>query len=115
MITNNFKVIPVIDILNSEAVHAVKGERANYKPLVSKLINSTNPYDIIQHLNSIYGVKNFYIADLDSILDNNPNLHILAKIMKIPRINIIIDPGIKDSKDVLLFSEFNIHKIITFS
>ena len=28
-----FKIIPVIDILNSEVVHAVKGEREKYKPL----------------------------------------------------------------------------------
>jgi phosphoribosylformimino-5-aminoimidazole carboxamide ribotide isomerase len=108
----SFKIIPVLDILNSEAVHAVRGERSNYKPLISKLIKSTNPYEIIQHLNSMYSIKNFYIADLDSIIKNNPNLDLLLKILNIPEIDIIIDPGIKVSKDVLFFSKFNIQKII---
>ena len=34
---NNFKIIPVIDILNSKAVHAKKGERTKYKTLKSNL------------------------------------------------------------------------------
>ncbi|MHA2008688.1 MAG: HisA/HisF-related TIM barrel protein [Promethearchaeota archaeon] len=107
-----FKIIPVIDILNSKAVHAVRGERTRYQPLESKLFNSTNPYEIIQHLNSKYSVKYFYIADLDSIIDNNPNLRLLLKILSISGIKIMIDPGINSSKDILFFSKFNIQKII---
>ncbi|MFW9865821.1 MAG: HisA/HisF-related TIM barrel protein [Candidatus Thorarchaeota archaeon] len=109
---NTFKVIPVIDILNSEAVHAVKGERANYKPLSSKLFNSSEPLEIIKTLKSKYGCSEFYIADLDAIIENSPNLILLKKILRIPGIKLIIDPGIVDSKDILLYSKYKLHKII---
>ena len=47
-----FKIIPVIDILNSKAVHAVKGEREKYKPLKTVLIKSTDPVEITKQLKS---------------------------------------------------------------
>ena len=45
---SQFEIIPVIDILNSKVVHAVKGERSKYKRLRSYLFNSSNPKDIIK-------------------------------------------------------------------
>ncbi|MFW9773306.1 MAG: HisA/HisF-related TIM barrel protein, partial [Candidatus Thorarchaeota archaeon] len=107
-----FKVIPVIDILNSEAVHAVKGERDRYKPLTSKLFKSHNPEEILQFLISNYGFKEFYMADLDAIVNKKPNLQLLTKILGIPKIKIMIDPGIVNSKDVILYSKFDLNKLI---
>ncbi|MHA2392944.1 MAG: HisA/HisF-related TIM barrel protein [Promethearchaeota archaeon] len=109
---NKFKVIPVLDILNSEAVHAVKGERNSYKPLTSKLFNSHNPVEILQLLISEYGFYEFYIADLDAIVNNNPNFQLLTKILRIPGIKIMIDPGIVNSKDILLYSKYKINNLI---
>ena len=107
-----FKVIPVIDILNSEAVHAIRGERKSYKPLISKLFKNSNPLDIIEVLASNYKFKDFYIADLDAIINNKPNFHLLNKILGISNINIKIDPGIVDITDILPFSKFDNNKII---
>ncbi len=109
---NGFKVIPVLDILNSTAVHAVKGERAEYKPLLSKLIKSTNPLEIIQLLNSKYSINEFYIADLDAIINQNPNLQLLSSILRIPGVKIMIDPGIANTADILQYSKYNINKLI---
>jgi len=72
----NFKIIPVIDILNSKAVHAIKGERAKYKPLESKLIKSSDPIEIIKVLKQEFNFREFYIADLDAIIKNRPNLEL---------------------------------------
>lgn len=102
----------MIDILNSEAVHAVKGERDRYKPLTSKLFKSHNPEEILQFLLSNYGFKEFYMADLDAIVNKKPNFQLLTKILGIPKIKIMIDPGIVNSKDVILYSKFVIHKLI---
>jgi len=109
---NDFKVIPVLDILKSTAVHAIKGERAEYKPLVSKLIKSSNPLEIIQLLNSKYSISEFYIADLDAIINQNPSIQLLNSILKIPKIKIMIDPGIVNTEDVIQYSEYNINKLI---
>ena len=109
---NEFKVIPVLDILNSTAVHAIKGERAEYQPLSSKLIKSSNPLEIIQLLNSKYSIDEFYIADLDAIVNQNPSIQLLSSILKIPEIKIMIDPGITNTEDILQYSKYNINKLI---
>ncbi len=109
---SSFRIIPVIDILDSKAVHAIKGERAKYKPLESKLINSSDPIEIIKLLKQKFNFREFYIADLDAIINYSPNLEILSKILKIPEIEVIIDPGIKDKEDLLKYSKYNIKKII---
>jgi phosphoribosylformimino-5-aminoimidazole carboxamide ribotide isomerase len=107
-----FKVIPVIDVLNSEAVHAIRGERESYKPLASKLFKTSNPLDILKVLASKYKFKDFYIADLDAIINDKPNIHLLNKILKFSDINIMIDLGVVDINDILYFSKLDINKLI---
>ena len=68
---SNFRIIPVLDILDSKAVHAIKGERAKYKPLNLKLMKSSNPVEIVEFLNKEFNFKEFYIADLDAITKKN--------------------------------------------
>ncbi|MFX1493293.1 MAG: HisA/HisF-related TIM barrel protein [Promethearchaeota archaeon] len=109
---SNFKIYPVIDILNSIAVHAVKGERDNYQPLKSPLFNTSEPFDIIRNLKEKFNINQFYIADLDAIIKQKPNFRILENILKIENIDIIIDPGIKSINDLRQFTEFKIESII---
>jgi len=109
---NSFRIIPVIDILNSEAVHAIKGERAKYKPLKSKLFNSSDPVEIIEILKEKYNFNEIYLADLDAILRKKPNFDILSKISDIQNLDIILDPGIIKKEDLLNFSDIKINKLI---
>ena len=109
---SNYKIFAVIDILNSTAVQAIKGERDNYQPLKSPLFNTSEPFDIIRNLKEKFNIKQFYIADLDAIIKQKPNLRLLKKILEIENIEIIVDPGIKNINDLELFSEFNIESII---
>lgn len=108
----SFKIIPVIDILNSEVVHAIRGERKLYKPLKSYLLNSSNPIEVIKHLHLMYNFKEFYIADLDSIINDHPNFDLYEDLLKFSNIKIMIDPGIKDKNDLLIFSKFQFGKLI---
>lgn len=109
---SNFKIFPVIDILNSTAVHAIKGERDHYQPLKSPLFNTSEPLDIVRNLKEKFNIKQFYIADLDAIIKQKPNFRILKKILEIENIEIIVDPGIKSSNDLKKYSEFKIESII---
>jgi len=109
---SNFKIIPVLDILNSTVVHAVRGERKKYKPLRTNLFDSCDPLKILEEFKHKYDFSEFYIADLDAIMKKQPNLELLAKILKIPNIKIIIDPGIKSSEDIYLFSKYSVEKLI---
>ncbi len=107
-----FNIIPVIDILNSTAVHAIKGERINYKPLKSKLFQSSNPVDIVRTIKKKYNFHEFYIADLDSIIKGIPNVQLVNKILDISKIDLILDPGIVDLKGVNHFKALKIKSLI---
>ncbi len=109
---NRFRIIPVIDILCSQAVHAIKGERENYKPLKSVLINDSNPIQVASKLKNKYLFNEFYIADLDAILQRKPNITILSKILDIPGIEIIIDPGIKTKKNIEKYFRHNLKSLV---
>ncbi|MBY9008940.1 MAG: hypothetical protein KGD74_03630 [Candidatus Lokiarchaeota archaeon] len=109
---NKFRIIPVIDILNSQAVHAIRGEREKYKPLKSVLINDSNPIRIVLKLKNEYLFNEFYIADLDAILQRKPNITILSKILDIPGVEIMIDPGIKTKKNAEKYFIFNLKSLI---
>jgi phosphoribosylformimino-5-aminoimidazole carboxamide ribotide isomerase len=109
---SNFRIIPVLDILDSKAVHAKKGERADYKPLNLKLIQSSNPIEIVELLNQKFNFKEFYIADLDAIIKKKPNFEILLKILDIPNIKVMIDPGIVNKDDLLTYSKLKLNKLI---
>ena len=109
---NKFRIIPVIDILNSQAVHAIKGEREKYKPLKSVLINDSNPTRIALKLKNKYLFNEFYIADLDAILQKKPNITIISKILDIPGVEIMIDPGIKTKKNAEKYFKLNLKSLI---
>lgn len=108
----NFKIIPVIDILNSKVVHAHKGQRDKYKPLKTYLTKSVEPIDLINLFKNKFNLNTIYIADLDAIMKKKPNFPILSKISKIENIEIMIDLGISDYEDVLPFLDFNFKYMI---
>ncbi len=109
----NFRIIPVLDIFKTKIVHAVKGERSNYKPLISKLFNTSNPMKIVEIMVLNYNFTELYIADLDSIVNKKPNLDLLLKINKaFPHLKIILDPGISNLEEISLFSQLTLNKLI---
>ncbi|MFX0032387.1 MAG: HisA/HisF-related TIM barrel protein [Candidatus Hodarchaeota archaeon] len=109
---NFFKVYPVIDILNSIAVHAIKGERDKYRPLKSSIINTSEPIEIILWLKKKANLKQFYIADLDAIIHKKPSIEIIKKLLDFEDIEIIIDPGIRTTEHLKFFSDLDLSNII---
>ncbi|MBY8988232.1 MAG: hypothetical protein KGD61_07240, partial [Candidatus Lokiarchaeota archaeon] len=99
-------------ILNSEAVHAIKGEREKYKPLRSVLVKSTDPVKIIKKVKNESLIHEVYIADLDAILRRKPNFSLLTKILNIPEIKVLIDPGIILAKNILEYSNYGLGSLI---
>ena len=107
-----FRIIPVIDILNSEAVHAVKGEREKYRPLKSVLIKNSDPLEIVKEIQKKTSINDVYIADLDAILRREPNCPLLSKILKIPDIKVMIDPGIILAPNIAEYASYDLDSLI---
>jgi len=87
------KIIPVIDILNSKVVHAVKGRRLNYQPLESILFKSTEPLEVAKGFKAL-GFNELYIADLDAIIDCSMNFQTLKSIANETSLKLMVDAGI---------------------
>ena len=67
------KVIPVIDLLGGEVVHAQQGQRSSYRPIRSPLCNSSEPLDVVRGYRSLFDFTELYIADLDAIQSTASN------------------------------------------
>ncbi|MHA1697211.1 MAG: HisA/HisF-related TIM barrel protein [Promethearchaeota archaeon] len=91
---DNFRIIPVIDIKDGVAVHAVKGMRNQYKPVLCPWCKSSDPLDLAKQYRSVFGLKDLYIADLDSIMHERMNTKIYEKIIKQCDGRIMVDSGI---------------------
>ena len=89
------EIIPVIDIRQNQVVHAIKGQRQNYRPLQSSLCNSHSPEDIVQVFIDSYPFKTIYIADLDAIQDTSNNEQLIEQLLdKFQSVSFWVDQGI---------------------
>ena len=72
MLESHFRVIPVLDVKNGQAVHAVGGIRSHYRPLQSLLHPSCEPLELARAYRDLLGLRELYLADLDAISGNDP-------------------------------------------
>jgi len=89
-----FRIVFVLDILNGSAVHAVRGERAKYKPVKSRVCDSSNPLDIISFLKP----GEIYVADLDRLQHFGDNFELIRKISS--KAKTMVDAGAENMGDV---------------
>ncbi|NJD53314.1 MAG: phosphoribosylformimino-5-aminoimidazole carboxamide ribotide isomerase [Candidatus Methanoperedens sp.] len=90
-----FRIIFVMDILNGIVVHAVRGERAKYRPVEnSRICDSSDPLEMI----STIMPSQVYIADLDHIQEFGDNFGLIEQISR--KTNTMVDIGVKNMDDV---------------
>jgi phosphoribosylformimino-5-aminoimidazole carboxamide ribotide isomerase len=108
------RLIPVIDLLGSRVVHAVRGEREHYKPVKSVLCQIPDPLAVASAFRDQLGLKEIYIADLNAIqgapLDSHRKL--IAGLAQRERMQIILDAGIADVEDARDWLDLGIRKAV---
>ena len=87
------KIIPVIDILNKNVVHAFKGQRNNYQPIESILFKSTEPLEVAKGFEAL-GFNDLYVADLDAIIDCSSHFQPLRSIADETGLKVMVDAGV---------------------
>ncbi|MDT8407106.1 MAG: HisA/HisF-related TIM barrel protein [Methylococcales bacterium] len=95
------QLIPVIDVLNGQAVHARRGQRYAYQPLRSALTPSARPEALLEALLKLYPFPLFYLADLDALtgrVDHGETLIALAG--RFPAQHFWLDAGFKTYPDL---------------
>jgi phosphoribosylformimino-5-aminoimidazole carboxamide ribotide isomerase len=73
MLGKSMLIIPVIDVRHGLAVRAVRGDRSNYRPIVTPLSASADPVDVVRGYMRLFPFKALYIADLDGIEGRGEN------------------------------------------
>ncbi|QDT91050.1 HisA/HisF-related TIM barrel protein [Gimesia algae] len=98
------KIIPVLDILNQTVVRGVGGQRDTYRPIQSGLTRSSQPLDIAQALKEEFGFSEFYVADLDAILQQMLNLNLYQSLLE-AGFTFLLDCGLHSAADSLSLSK----------
>jgi phosphoribosylformimino-5-aminoimidazole carboxamide ribotide isomerase len=91
------RIIPVIDVQGGVVVRGIAGRRAEYRPLVSRLTNSTEPAAVAAAIRQRLGFEEFYLADLDAIDGGRANVALYAEISG----RLMVDAGIRDAASAL--------------
>ncbi|HEV3122290.1 MAG TPA: HisA/HisF-related TIM barrel protein [Isosphaeraceae bacterium] len=90
------RVIPVIDLKAGQAVHAIAGERAHYRPVLSSLHAGSSPLGLALAYQSALGLSEIYLADLDAIAGAPPSLA-LYETLAASGFALWVDAGVRDS------------------
>ncbi len=108
------RVIPVIDLLKGQVVHAVKGLRQNYKPIKSVLCNAPDPLKVAQAFHTLLNLNEVYIADLDAI--QNPhqahNRGIIAEIASREGMDVLLDAGVSNIAGIRELIDCGVCKVV---
>ena len=98
-------LIGVIDLKNGKAVHAIAGQRDDYQPIryAAARVVDGNPIRLAEFYLGL-GLTRLYIADLNGILDQTPQIDLIKT---------IIDQLTTDSTEVFL--DVGVHTRFDFS
>jgi phosphoribosylformimino-5-aminoimidazole carboxamide ribotide isomerase len=91
------RVIPVLDLLDGHAVRAVRGDRANYRPVQSSLCATSEPLAVAHALLAASGADTLYVADLGAIVAQRADTSTLAALCE--GLNNLNPPGTSASSN----------------
>jgi len=88
------RIIPVIDLMGGEAVRAIAGRRADYRPLETPLAALSDPCAVAEGFLRLFPFQTIYLADLDAILEQGGNEQALARLAAaFPKLEFWLDRG----------------------
>ncbi len=100
-VVSMFTVIPVVDLLDGQVVHARRGERGGYRPIETPLSPSAAPEQVVRGLRNVFPFAVIYIADLGAILQRGDHREqIDALIAHFPTVSWWVDAGIRKGEDL---------------
>lgn len=88
-------LIAVLDLLDGIVVRGVAGRREEYRPVRSCLTAETEPLAVARAFRERLGLDRLYVADLDAILADRPNVPIYRRLIA-DGFQILVDAGLRD-------------------
>lgn len=106
----SFRVIPVIDLKDGMAVHAIAGRRDQYRTLRSVWQATASPIALAVALHEGLGVDCLYVADLDAIEGTPADLALHDRLASLGR-EVWLDAGIRDRTSLEPFMRPSLHAV----
>ena len=94
------KVLPVLDVMNRHVVRGVAGRRDQYRPIVGQLTSSSDPLEIANSIRIAFGLDQLYLADLDGILFQKPNIELYSQLIS-DGFQLLVDAGVRHPSEAL--------------
>ena len=92
--TENFEIIPAIDILDGKCIRLTQGQYDTVEEF------STDPEEIAKKWIGL-GARRLHLIDLDGAKQGYPvNFNIISKIIKIPNIKVQVGGGIRTKETI---------------
>jgi phosphoribosylformimino-5-aminoimidazole carboxamide ribotide isomerase len=104
------RVIPVIDLKDGVAVHAVRGERQRYRPMRSRLVEGADPVTVTRAVRDRLGLRELYVADLDAIAGGEGHPETLAALAS--EAEVMVDAGVSDPAGVERLLSLGVARVI---
>src|SRR5579863_3928457 len=92
---NLMRIVPVLDLLEGCVVRGVAGERQRYRPIESPLVDVPTPLNLARAFRDRFGLSTLYVADLDAVLHDRPNLECYRALIE-EDFELMIDAGLRD-------------------
>jgi phosphoribosylformimino-5-aminoimidazole carboxamide ribotide isomerase len=87
-------IIPVIDLMQGQVVHARRGQRERYAPLQSPLSRDALPNSVLDGLLALADFRTIYLADLDALMGQPPQTGLIGGLIeRYPDITFWVDNG----------------------
>ncbi|MHA2232230.1 MAG: HisA/HisF-related TIM barrel protein [Candidatus Hodarchaeales archaeon] len=97
-------IIPVLDIKGGKVVRGQGGRRDEYSPLRETVLlppsKAHEPNLLLHAFEDNFGLKEFYVADLDSIEGKGDNVAVLESMRETTNSKILLDSGIRKKIDL---------------
>jgi HisA/HisF family protein len=98
------RVVPVIDLKDGTAVHAVRGERERYRPVGSE------PLALARAFRFELGLDELYVADLDAIAGGGENDVLIRALAREARV--MVDAGVSEPEHARALLDLGVHRVV---
>lgn len=105
------RILPVLDVLEGRVVRGVAGKRSEYRPIVSNLTTSDDPFAVVSAIKNTFGLTKFYLADLDGILHERPNRSLYRRLADAGFL-LLADAGCRNRQQAAALLSDGVHQLI---
>lgn len=106
------RLIPVMDLRDGLAVHAVKGDREQYRPVTSVLADTAEPLEVARAFREKLGLSELYIADLNAIQGRGHHRALISRLAQQSGMRLIVDAGAANVASALQVLEAGASQVI---